>query len=128
VIPAVLLPFDTTHSAWLMSSLVLGCNGLLSGSASVIADLHVQLWRAREESRLAARWVSLDLAPRYSRASIYGPDRRHRRRHRLVRAGLGACQTKSSRAAPAPCGPPPIGFRQNFGYTRRRDASVKAGG
>ena len=29
----------TTHSAWLLSSLVLGCNGLLSGSGSVIADL-----------------------------------------------------------------------------------------
>jgi 4-hydroxy-tetrahydrodipicolinate synthase len=30
----------TTHSAWLFSSLVLACNGLLSGSGSVIADLH----------------------------------------------------------------------------------------
>ena len=27
----------STHSAWLMSSLVLGCNGLLSGSGSVIS-------------------------------------------------------------------------------------------
>ena len=33
----------TTHSAWLMSSLVLGCNGLLSGSGSVIADLQARL-------------------------------------------------------------------------------------
>jgi 4-hydroxy-tetrahydrodipicolinate synthase len=44
----------TTHSAWLMSSLVLGCNGLLSGSGSVIADLHVQLWRAVQENDLAS--------------------------------------------------------------------------
>ena len=44
----------TTHSAWLMSSLVLGCNGLLSGSGSVIADLHVQLWRAVQDNDLAA--------------------------------------------------------------------------
>jgi 4-hydroxy-tetrahydrodipicolinate synthase len=29
----------TTHSSWLISSLVMGCNGLLSGSGSVIADL-----------------------------------------------------------------------------------------
>lgn len=36
----------STHSAWLMSSLALGCNGLLSGSGSVIADLQVALWRA----------------------------------------------------------------------------------
>lgn len=36
----------TTHSSWLMSSLVMGCNGLLSGSGSVIADLQVALWEA----------------------------------------------------------------------------------
>jgi 4-hydroxy-tetrahydrodipicolinate synthase len=43
----------TTHSAWLMSSLVLGCNGLLSGSGSVIADLQAQLWRAVQAKDLA---------------------------------------------------------------------------
>ena len=32
----------TTHSAWLFSSLVLGCNGLLSGSGSVIPDLQAR--------------------------------------------------------------------------------------
>src|SRR3954447_19455131 len=36
----------STHSSWLLSSLVLGCNGLLSGSGSVIADLQAQLFRA----------------------------------------------------------------------------------
>lgn len=36
----------STHSAWLFSSLVLGCAGLLSGSGSVIADLQAQLYRA----------------------------------------------------------------------------------
>ena len=36
----------TTHSAWLMSSLMMGCNGLLSGAGSVIADLQMDLWRA----------------------------------------------------------------------------------
>jgi len=44
----------TTHSAWLMSSLVLGCAGLLSGSGSVIADLQAQLWRAVQAGDLAA--------------------------------------------------------------------------
>jgi len=44
----------TTHSAWLLSSLVLGCNGLLSGSGSVIADLQAQLWRAVQANDLAA--------------------------------------------------------------------------
>ena len=44
----------TTHSAWLLSSLVLGCNGLLSGSGSVIADLQAQLYRAVQRNDLAA--------------------------------------------------------------------------
>jgi 4-hydroxy-tetrahydrodipicolinate synthase len=43
----------TTHSAWLFSSLVLGCNGLLSGSGSVIADLQAQLFRAVQGNDLA---------------------------------------------------------------------------
>src|SRR6516162_3722718 len=36
----------STHSAWLFSSLVLGCNGLLSGSGSVIPDLQAALFKA----------------------------------------------------------------------------------
>jgi len=44
----------TTHSAWLFSSLVLGCNGLLSGSGSVIADLQAALFQAVQANDLAA--------------------------------------------------------------------------
>ena len=43
----------TTHSAWLMSSLVLGPSGLLSGSGSVIADLQAALWQAVQDDDLA---------------------------------------------------------------------------
>src|SRR5258708_7850325 len=43
----------TTHSSWLMSSLALGCNGLLSGSGSVIADLQARLFRAGRANDLA---------------------------------------------------------------------------
>ena len=43
----------TTHSSWLFSSLVLGCNGLLSGSGSVIADLQAALWQAVQANDLA---------------------------------------------------------------------------
>jgi 4-hydroxy-tetrahydrodipicolinate synthase len=43
----------STHSAWLFSSLVLGCKGLLSGSGSVIADLQLQLFNAIEAKDLA---------------------------------------------------------------------------
>ncbi len=43
----------TTHSSWLMSSLVMGANGLLSGSGSVIADLQARLFRAVRANDLA---------------------------------------------------------------------------
>src|SRR5437868_14131416 len=43
----------STHSAWLFSSLVLGCNGLLSGSGSVIADLQARLFRSVQSNDLA---------------------------------------------------------------------------
>ncbi len=54
----------TTHSSWLFSSLVLGCNGLLSGSGSVIADLQAQLFRAVQANDLAlARQLHERIAP-----------------------------------------------------------------
>jgi 4-hydroxy-tetrahydrodipicolinate synthase len=43
----------TTHSSWLMASLTMGANGLLSGAGSVIADLQVALWRAVQDRDLA---------------------------------------------------------------------------
>ena len=48
-------PFSvlSTHSAWLLSSLVLGCDGLLSGMGSVAADLQVALWQAVQSGDLA---------------------------------------------------------------------------
>ncbi len=54
----------TTHSAWLMSSLVLGCDGLLSGSGSVIADLQARLFRAIQANELdAARAINERIWP-----------------------------------------------------------------
>ena len=43
----------TTHSSWLISSLVMGCSGLLSGSGSVIAELQAKLFRAVRANDLA---------------------------------------------------------------------------
>jgi len=43
----------TTHSAWLLSSLVLGCSGLLSGMGSVVADLQAALFAAVRGNDLA---------------------------------------------------------------------------
>lgn len=42
----------TTHSSWLMASLTMGANGLLSGAGSVIADLQVALFRAVKAGNL----------------------------------------------------------------------------
>ena len=54
----------STHSAWLMSSLVLGCNGLLSGSGSVISDLQARLFRAVQGNDLAeARRLNDRISP-----------------------------------------------------------------
>src|ERR1700761_2497652 len=54
----------STNSAWLMSSLVLGCNGLLSGSGSVIADLQARLFRAVRANDLAeARRLNDRISP-----------------------------------------------------------------
>jgi 4-hydroxy-tetrahydrodipicolinate synthase len=54
----------TTHSSWLMSSLVMGCNGLLSGSGSVIADLQAKLFRAVRANDLAtARQINERIWP-----------------------------------------------------------------
>lgn len=54
----------TTHSAWLMPSLVMGCNGILSGSGSVHADLHVALWEAIQANDLAtARTIQNKIYP-----------------------------------------------------------------
>ena len=43
----------STHSAWLLSSLVLGCDGLLSGAGSVIAHLQVSIWEAIQDKNLS---------------------------------------------------------------------------
>ncbi len=54
----------TTHSSWLLSSLVMGCNGLLSGSGSVIAELQAKLFRAVRENDLAtARQINERIWP-----------------------------------------------------------------
>ena len=42
----------TTHSSWLMASLSMGANGLLSGAGSVIADLQAQLFSAIQNKEL----------------------------------------------------------------------------
>jgi 4-hydroxy-tetrahydrodipicolinate synthase len=44
----------TTHSTWLLGSLAMGCQGILSGAGSVIANLQVALFRAVQQGDLKA--------------------------------------------------------------------------
>ena len=54
----------TTHSAWLMASLSMGCKGVLSGSGSVIAELQVALFEAVQNNDMeAARRLSDRIYP-----------------------------------------------------------------
>jgi 4-hydroxy-tetrahydrodipicolinate synthase len=54
----------TTHSSWLLSSLVLGCDGVLSGSGSVIPNLQLELFKAVQANDLAlARKVNDRIRP-----------------------------------------------------------------
>ncbi len=43
----------STNSSWMMSSLVMGANGLLSGAGSVIADMQVALFQAVQNDDMA---------------------------------------------------------------------------
>ncbi len=79
----------STHSAWLMSSLVMGCDGLLSGAGSVIADLQVALFRAVQGNNLArARELNARIYPLVQ--AFYAPpflDMHNRMKEALVMLG-----------------------------------------
>jgi 4-hydroxy-tetrahydrodipicolinate synthase len=83
----------STHSAWLMSSLVLGCGGLLSGAGSVIADLQVALWRAVQAKDLAlAQAINERIYPMVQ--TFYAPpflDMHNRMKEALVLLGRMEC-------------------------------------
>jgi 4-hydroxy-tetrahydrodipicolinate synthase len=79
----------STHSAWLMASLVMGCQGLLSGAGSVIADLQVELFEAVQDKDLArAQRVNDRLVP--LQQAFYAPpflDMHNRMKEALVLLG-----------------------------------------
>jgi 4-hydroxy-tetrahydrodipicolinate synthase len=59
----------STQSSWLMASLSFGCDGLLSGSGSVIPDLQAQLFRAVKAGDLKAAQALNDRI--YPLASVF---------------------------------------------------------
>jgi 4-hydroxy-tetrahydrodipicolinate synthase len=79
----------TTHSAWLMASLSMGANGLLSGAGSVVADLQVALFEAIKAKDLAtAQKVNDRLYP--VQQAFYAPpflDMHNRMKECLVMLG-----------------------------------------
>jgi 4-hydroxy-tetrahydrodipicolinate synthase len=79
----------STHSSWLMGSLVLGCKGLLSGSGSVIADLQAALFRAVQENDLAAARIVNDRIYPLARAFYADPfvDMHNRMKEAMVLLG-----------------------------------------
>ena len=79
----------STNSAWLLSSLVLGCKGLLSGSGSVIADLQARLFRAVQANDLAEARRINDLIYPLARVFYADPfvDMHNRMKEALVLLG-----------------------------------------
>jgi 4-hydroxy-tetrahydrodipicolinate synthase len=79
----------TTHSAWLLSSLVLGCGGILSGSGSVIHALQAKLFRAVQEKDLAIAQRLNDLIYPTARVFYDAPvtDMHNRMKQALVLMG-----------------------------------------
>jgi 4-hydroxy-tetrahydrodipicolinate synthase len=109
----------STHSAWLFSSLVLGCNGLLSGSGSVIADLQARLFRAVRANDLAeAKRINDRIGP-LARVFYADPavDMHNRMKEGLVLLG------KLSRAVVRP----PLVKLESAEIARIRQALVDAG-
>lgn len=79
----------STNSAWLLSSLVMGAKGLLSGAGSVIADLQVALFQAVQDKdleRAQALWQRIWLATDVFYADPFG-DMHNRMKEALVILG-----------------------------------------
>ena len=109
----------STNSAWLLSSLVLGCNGLLSGCGSVIADLQARLYRAVQANDLAeARRLNDRIYPT-ARVFYADPfvDMHNRMKEALVLLG------KLPRAVVRP----PLVKISDAEIARIRDALIEAG-
>ena len=108
----------STNSAWLLSSLVLGCNGLLSGSGSVIADLQARLFRAVKANDLAEARRLNDLIYPTARVFYADPfvDMHNRMKEALVLLG------KLPRAVVRP----PLVKISDAEIARIRDALIEA--
>ena len=114
-------PFNvlSTQSSWLMASLSFGCNGLLSGSGSVIPDLQANLFKAVRAGDLKAAQAINDRI--YPLASVFYAqpwvDMHNRMKEALVLMG------KMQRAVVRP----PLVKLERTEIERIRKALVQAG-
>ena len=89
----------TTHSSWLLASLVMGPHGLLSGSGSVIADLQAKLFPRRAGERPRRGQAHRRAHCAYRARVLRRPLRRHAQPHE---GSAGAArQIAARRGAPA---------------------------
>ena len=109
----------TTHSSWLLPSLVLGPNGLLSGAGSVIADLQARLFRAVQGNNLAEAKLLADRIEPVARVFYADPfvDMHNRMKEALVLLG------KLPRAVVRP----PLVKIERAEIARIRQALIEAG-
>src|SRR6202142_3036768 len=109
----------TTHSSWLLSSLVLGPNGVLCGSGSVIADLQARMFRAVQKNDMAEAKRLADRIEPTARVFYADPfvDMHNRMKEALVLLG------KLPRAVVRP----PLVKLERAEIARIRAAQVEAG-
>ncbi|HEY0179081.1 MAG TPA: dihydrodipicolinate synthase family protein, partial [Dokdonella sp.] len=83
----------TAHSAWLLESLVLGCEGIVSGAGSVIADLQAGLLHAVQAGDLRAAREFSDRIHPLTEVFYTDPwvDMHNRMKEALVLLGRIAC-------------------------------------
>jgi 4-hydroxy-tetrahydrodipicolinate synthase len=79
----------STNSSWMMSSLVMGANGLLSGAGSVIADIQVALFQAVQAGDMATAQAVADRMLHATEAFYADPfgDMHNRMKEALVHLG-----------------------------------------
>jgi 4-hydroxy-tetrahydrodipicolinate synthase len=84
------MPVLTTNNSWLLSSLAVGGDGIMSGASSALAKQHVELWEAIENADLVkARAVNDQLYPVVQ--AFYRPqfiDMHSRMKEALVMMGI----------------------------------------
>ncbi|MGY4471950.1 4-hydroxy-tetrahydrodipicolinate synthase [Bradyrhizobium sp. LB9.1b] len=114
-------PFNvlTTHSAWLLSSLVTGCNGLLSGAGSTIADLQVTLFEAVRNNDMAAAKAAADRIYPTTHAFYSAPGVDMHNRMKEAQVMLGRLPSAAVR--------PPLQKLPAAEVERIRSAMVRAG-